>query len=631
MSATTGTRVSVDEVAASAAGGTLRFLTCGSVDDGKSTLIGRLLHDRKLLPDDQVAALARDSARHGTAGKDLDFALLVDGLAAEREQGITIDVAWRFFATPARRFIVADCPGHEQYTRNMASGAANADLAVVLVDARAGILRQTRRHSFIAALMGIRHIVLAVNKIDLVDFDQTVFDEIRREYLAAVAGLEFATIQAIPLSARHGDNVAQTSARTPWYRGPSLIAHLESLDLSAPVDAGPFCLPVQYVNRPHADFRGYCGTIAAGQVRVGDRLMVAGGSLDATVSEVIAHGRTVDVAGRGDAVTLRIAEQRDISRGDVLCAADAPARTAEQFEAHLLWLSETPLFPGRSYLFKLGTRTIPGSISRLRHRVEIDSFESVPAERLGMNDVGMVAVALSTSVPLARFAESQDLGGFVVIDRLTNATIGVGMVREIATAAPAIVWHEMSIDKAARAALKGQRPAALWFTGLSGSGKSSIANLVERKLHAAGYHSFILDGDNVRHGLNRDLGFSEADRVENIRRAAEAARLMTEAGLIVLVSFISPYRSDRAAARERFEAGEFIEVFIDTPVEECIRRDPKGLYKRAIAGEIKNFTGVSAPYEAPEHPEIRLRTAEKSADALADDVIAHLRANGFIR
>ena len=631
MSATTGTRVSVDEVAASAAGGTLRFLTCGSVDDGKSTLIGRLLHDRKLLPDDQVAALARDSARHGTAGKDLDFALLVDGLAAEREQGITIDVAWRFFATPARRFIVADCPGHEQYTRNMASGAANADLAVVLVDARAGILRQTRRHSFIAALMGIRHIVLAVNKIDLVDFDQTVFDEIRREYLAAVAGLEFATIQAIPLSARHGDNVAQTSARTPWYRGPSLIAHLESLDLSAPVDAGPFCLPVQYVNRPHADFRGYCGTIAAGQVRVGDRLMVAGGSLDATVSEVIAHGRTVDVAGRGDAVTLRIAEQRDISRGDVLCAADAPARTAEQFEAHLLWLSETPLFPGRSYLFKLGTRTIPGSISRLRHRVEIDSFESVPAERLGMNDVGMVAVALSTSVPLARFAESQDLGGFVVIDRLTNATIGVGMVREIATAAPAIVWHEMSIDKAARAALKGQRPAALWFTGLSGSGKSSIANLVERKLHAAGYHSFILDGDNVRHGINRDLGFSEADRVENIRRAAEAARLMTEAGLIVLVSFISPYRSDRAAARERFEDGEFIEVCIDTPVEECIRRDPKGLYKRAIAGEIKNFTGVSAPYEAPEHPEIRLRTAEKSADALADDVIAHLRANGFIR
>ena len=588
------------------------------------------MHDRDLLTDDQRATLARESKKYGTTGDDLDFALLVDGLDAEHEQGITIDVAWRFFATERRRFIVADCPGHVQYTRNMASGAANADLAVVMVDARAGIMRQTRRHSFIAALMGVRHVVLAVNKMDLVGFDEARFSELAEEYRAAVAGLGFASIRAIPISARAGDNVVARAARMGWYDGPTLLEYLETIDFAPLQLAESFRMPVQLVLRPNADFRGYCGTIARGMVRRGDQIMVAGQEARATVSRIVVRGEDAAEAAAGEAVTLEIADQRDISRGDLLHAPDVTPAVTDRFDADLLWLSQTPLFVGRSYFFKLGTRLVPGAVAKLHHRIDVDSFAELPGEQLGVNDVGRVALALSAPVAVERFADCPDLGGFIVIDRQSNATVGVGTVRQIPRAAPTVVWHRMAVDKAARASLKGQRPAVLWFTGLSGAGKSTIADLVERKLYAAGRHGFVLDGDNVRHGLNRDLGFSEADRVENIRRAAEAARLMTEAGLIVLVSFISPYRSDRAAARERFEPGEFLEVFVDTPIEECQRRDPKGLYARAAAGEIRNFTGLDAPYEAPLTPDVHLRTVDADAESLAEMVIARLRAGGFI-
>ena len=610
--------------------GLLRFLTCGSVDDGKSTLIGRLLYDTKLIFDDQLAALQRDSIRHGTAGEHIDFALLVDGLEAEREQGITIDVAYRFFTTDKRRFIVADTPGHEQYTRNMATGASNAELAVVLVDARHGVLTQTRRHSFIASLLGIRHVVLAVNKIDLVDFSQERFEAIRDDYARAVTGLGFASLIAIPLSARYGDNVIAPSARTPWYDGPSLLGHLETVDVDAAAAVRPFRMAVQWVNRPNLDFRGYAGTIAAGTVRTGDRVTVAASGRGSTVARIVTMDGDLDRASAGSAVTLTLADQIDISRGDVLTAPGAPVAVADKFDAHVVWLAEQRLFPGRSYIFKLGTRSVSGTITQIRHRIDVNSYAEVPADSLGMNDVARIGVSLIAPVAMERFADSRELGGCIVIDRLTNATVGVCMIEAITPGSTNIVWHDLAVDKEARAALKGQRPAALWFTGLSGAGKSTIANLVDRKLHALGRHTFILDGDNVRHGLNRDLGFSEADRVENIRRAAEAARLMVEAGLIVMVSFISPYRSDREAARERFEAGEFIEVFIDTPVDECRRRDPKGLYARADAGQISNFTGVSAPYEEPVAAELRLPTAEAEAEALADRVIEELRRRAVI-
>jgi len=610
--------------------GLLRFLTCGSVDDGKSTLIGRLLYDTKLIFDDTLATLERDSARHGTTGEDIDFALLVDGLEAEREQGITIDVAYRFFTTDKRRFIVADTPGHEQYTRNMATGASNADLAVVLVDARQGVLTQTKRHSFIASLLGIRHVVLAVNKIDLVGFSEARFNQIREDYAAAVRTLGFATLTAIPMSARFGDNVISASNRTPWYEGPSLLTCLETIEVDDETDKKPFRLPVQWVNRPDLDFRGYAGTIASGTVRPGDRVTVAASGRAATIARIVTQDGDLAEAGAGEAVTLTLAEPIDISRGDVLAASGAPVAVTDKFDAHLVWLSEHTLFPGRSYVIKLGTRSVSGSITRIRHRIDINTFDHVAADTLGMNDVAAVSLSLAAPIAVERFADNHELGGFIVIDRLTNATVGVGMVETAVQAATNIVWHDLAVDRHARAAMKGQRPAAIWFTGLSGAGKSSIANLVDRKLHALGRHTFILDGDNVRHGLNRDLGFSEADRVENIRRAAEAARLMTDAGLIVLVSFISPYRSDREAARERFEPGEFLEAFVDTPVEECRRRDPKGLYARADQGLIRNFTGVSAPYEAPEHPELHLRTGEADAEALADRVIDELRRRSII-
>jgi bifunctional enzyme CysN/CysC len=606
----------------------LRLLTCGSVDDGKSTLIGRLLYDTRLVFDDQLAALRQDSARHGNAGEHLDFALLVDGLAAEREQGITIDVAWRFFTTERRRFIVADAPGHEQYTRNMATGASNAELAVVLVDARHGVLTQTRRHSWIVALMGIRHVVLAVNKIDLIDFDAARFGAIRDVYCRAVAGLGFCSVFAIPISARFGDNVTTVSANTPWYGGPALLDYLETVDVAEAAEVRPFRMPVQWVNRPDQDFRGYAGTVAAGCVRVGDAVAVAPSGRTSTLERIVTMDGELDEAYRGDAVTLVLNDEIDVSRGDVLSAASAPVAVAEKFDADMIWLAEARLFPGRSYLFRLGTRTVSGSVARILHRIDINSFEHVPAATLAMNEVALVSVALLAPVPVEPFSCGHALGGFIVIDRLSNATVGVGMARTIANGGRNIVRQRNSVDRAALAALKGQKPAVLWFTGLSGAGKSTIANLVALRLHAMGRHVTLLDGDNLRHGLNRDLGFSEADRVENIRRAAEAARLLADAGLIVLASFISPYRSDRAFVRERMGSGEFFEVFVDTPLEECRRRDPKGLYRRADAGLIRQFTGVDAPYETPEAPELHLRTISASAEELAERVVEELRARG---
>ena len=607
--------------------GELRFLTCGSVDDGKSTLIGRLLHEAGQILDDQLATLEKDSVRHGTTGEDIDFALLVDGLEAEREQGITIDVAYRFFTTNKRRFMVADTPGHEQYTRNMATGAANADLAVLLVDARNGLMTQTRRHAFVVSLMGIRHVVLAVNKIDLVDFSEARFHEIRTAFEAISRGLGFASVQAIPISARYGDNITTRSPRLPWYHGPAILQYLENVDISDTVQR-PFRMPVQWVNRPDQSFRGYAGTIATGTITPGERIAVASSGVGATVKRIVTMDGDRASARAGDAVTIVLEEEVDISRGDVVTTG-GPVAVSDRFDANLVWLSEAPLYPSRGYLLKLGTATVAATVTRILHRVDINTYEHVTSDTLRMNDVAHVTLSLGAMVAVEQYAANKDLGGFILIDRLTNSTVAVGMVTEVADAAGGVVWQKQEVDKLARAALKQQHPATVWFTGLSGAGKSTIANLVEQKLHAIGRHTYTLDGDNVRHGLNRDLGFAEADRIENIRRAAEAAKLMVEAGLIVLVSFISPYRGDRDAARALHGPGEFIEVFVDTPVDECRRRDPKGLYKRADAGLIANFTGVSAPYEAPENPEIRLYTTSAPAEVLAERVVAALRARGL--
>ena len=543
--------------------GLLRFITCGSVDDGKSTLIGRLLYDTQLILEDQAVTLARDSRRHGTTGDDIDLALLVDGLQAEREQGITIDVAYRFITTPHRRFIVADTPGHEQYTRNMATGASTADLAVLLVDARKGVLTQTRRHALIASLLGIRHIMLAVNKIDLMDFDQTVFDAITADFASFSAALGFSTVTPIPISARYGDNVASHSDHMPWYTGPILLEHLEQVEVADTATAQPFRMPVQWVSRPSLDFRGYCGTIATGQLRVGDTVSTAGGGSSTTVARLLVAGAAQDTAAAGDAVTITLADEIDISRGDALADPAADMTTADQFQAHLIWLDSRPLAAGRTYLFKLGTATVSGSITRIRHRIDVNTGEKLSATELSVNDVAVVNISLQSAVPFTPFAESRTLGGFIVIDRQSNATAAAGMVDFALTRSANIAWQELDVDRHSRAAMKGQRPMVVWFTGLSGSGKSTIANLVERKLHTAGRHTYMLDGDNVRHGLNRDLGFTEADRVENIRRVAEVAALMADAGLIVLVSFISPYRAERQMARE---------LLPDGPVFRGIRR-----------------------------------------------------------
>ncbi|WP_428538077.1 sulfate adenylyltransferase subunit CysN [Rhodopila sp.] len=617
-------RATQTESSPPASEGLLRFITCGSVDDGKSTLIGRLLYETGSIPEDQLATLRRDSLRYGTTGEDVDYSLLVDGLEAEREQAITIDVAYRFFTTSERRFIVADTPGHEQYTRNMATGASTADLAIVLVDARKGLLTQTRRHSLIASLMGIAHVVLAVNKIDLVDFDQVIFEEISADYKAAVEAFNFRSLVAIPLSARFGDNVIDQSRRMPWYHGPSLLQQLEGLELGEAVSR-PFRMPVQLVSRPNSNFRGYAGTIASGRIRPGDRVTVAVSGRQTQVTEIITADGALLEAHPGNAITLVLADDLDISRGDVLAASDAPVGVADQFQAHMIWLSETALQSGRTYLFKLAARTISGSITRIRHRLDLNTHGQMQADELALNEVGVVNLSFATAVAFESYAESRDLGGFIVIDRQSNATIGVGMIDFALRRATNIRWQELDVDRAARAALKGQKPAVLWFTGLSGAGKSTIANLLERKLHAEGLHTCVLDGDNVRHGLNRDLGFTEADRVENIRRVGEVAALMADAGLLVIVSFISPYQADRDAAREKLPPGEFLEVFIDTPIEECRRRDPKGLYSKADAGLIQNFTGVNAPYETPAAPDIRVRASAATAEESVEQVLQELR------
>ncbi|RFF41204.1 sulfate adenylyltransferase subunit CysN [Xanthomonas nasturtii] len=601
----------------------LRFITCGSVDDGKSTLIGRLLYDSKRLFDDQLAALERDSRWHGTQGEGIDYALLMDGLAAEREQGITIDVAYRYFDTDRRKFIVADCPGHEQYTRNMATGASTADVAVVLVDARKGLLAQTRRHSYIVSLLGIRHVVLAVNKMDLVGYDAQVFADIAEGYRVLAAQLGIADVQCIPLSALAGENLSSASTRMPWYQGPHLLQHLETVQLEPPEAGSGLRLPVQWVNRANSQFRGYAGTIAAGQVHVGDTVVVPSGRRTQVASVLDANGE-VDSARAGQAVTLTLRDEIDISRGDIIAAIDDPPEVADQFAAHLLWMDDAALLPGRPYWLKIGTRTVTVSISEIKHKVDVNTQERLAAKRLELNEVGYCNLALDEPIAFSPYACNRVLGGFILIDRQSNATVAAGTLEFALRRAGNVHWQHLDVDRSARARIKGQTPRVLWFTGLSGAGKSTVANLVDKRLHALGYHTFILDGDNVRHGLNRDLGFTDEDRVENIRRVAEVARLMADAGLIVLVSFISPFRAERQLARERFDQGEFVEVFVDVPLAVAEARDVKGLYRKARAGQIPNFTGIDSPYEAPETPEIHLHADGENVEALARHVLEFL-------
>ncbi len=610
--------------------GLLRFITCGSVDDGKSTLIGRLLYDSKLIYEDQLAALERDSKTAGTTGEEIDLALLVDGLQAEREQGITIDVAYRFFSTDRRKFIVADTPGHEQYTRNMATGASTAALAVILVDARKGILTQTRRHSFIASLMGIRHIVLAVNKMDLVDYDQTVFEPIVDDYKNFADGMELADIVCIPMSALKGENVLGGAATMPWYGGPTLMEHLETVDAASDDLERPFRFPVQLVARPNLDFRGYSGTIASGRVRPGDALTVLPSGRTSEVAEIVTYDGGLDEAIAGQAVTIRLADEIDISRGDVLTAADNPGDVSDQFGVHLLWMSEDALYPGREYLMQIGTRAATATVSELKHKVNVNTLEHQAAKELHLNEIGWCNLSLDQAVPFDPYADNRQTGAFVLVDRLTNGTVGAGMIGFALRRGANIAWQELDVDKAAHSRLKSQKPGILWFTGLSGSGKSTIANLVEKRLHTMGRHTYVLDGDNVRHGLNRDLGFTDADRVENIRRVSEVAKLFVDAGVIVLVSFISPFRSERRMARETVDEGEFLEVFVDTPLEICEGRDPKGLYQKARAGQIANFTGIDSPYEVPESAELTVKTDTMSPEDAADRVIDALRERGMI-
>ena len=609
----------------------LRFLTCGSVDDGKSTLIGRLLYDTKLLFEDQLSALEKDSKKHGTTGDDIDFALLVDGLEAEREQGITIDVAYRFFATDKRKFIVADTPGHEQYTRNMATGASNSELAVILIDARKGVLTQTRRHAYIASLLGIRHVVLAVNKIDLVDYSQEVFDRIVADFTAFAAQLGFASQVPIPLSARFGDNVIARSANMPWYAGASLLEHLETVEVEAALAEKPFRMPVQWVNRPNLDFRGFSGTVASGRVRPQDPVVVAGSGRTTRISRIVTTDGDLEEAVAGQAVTLTLADEVDVSRGDILAPASQRPEVSDQFSAHLLWMAEDEMLPGRQYLLKIGTRTLPATVTELKHKIDVNTLDHSAAKTLALNEVGYGNLSLAQPIAFDPYVENRDTGGFILIDRFNNNTVGAGMIDFGLRRATNVHWQALDVNKSVRAAAKSQKPVVLWVTGLSGSGKSTIANLVERQLVAQGQHTYLLDGDNVRHGLNRDLGFTDADRVENIRRVGEVAKLFVDSGLIVLVSFISPFRSERRMARELLQPGEFVEVFVDTPLEVCMQRDPKGLYEKARAGQIKNFTGIDSPYEAPEAPEITLSTTQHEVNALAGQVMDYLRQMAVIR
>lgn len=603
----------------------LRFITCGSVDDGKSTLIGRMLYESHMLFDDQLAALEADSKKVGTQEGEIDFALLVDGLAAEREQGITIDVAYRFFSTDKRKYIVADTPGHEEYTRNMATGASTADVAIILVDASQGVLTQTRRHSFIVSMVGVKRIILAVNKLDLVDYSQDVFESIVSDYSEfAEDALSLEEITAIPISALKGDNIVGSSDNTPWYQGSSIMEYLESVEVSATSQSRPFRMPVQWVNRPNLDFRGFAGLIGSGMVSPGDRIRVLPSGTESTVERIVTMEGDLELAGAGRSVTLTLSDEIDISRGDSIVAADSPCGSADQFQTRILWMDESAMMPGRQYLFKSNTQTTSMTLGRLNHRIDVNTLEELPAKVLDMNEIGVCNISLSSRVAFDSYEDDPTMGGFIIIDRMTNNTVGMGLIDYALRRAENIHWQSMDVTKQSRAEQKSQQPKLLWFTGLSGSGKSSIANILEKKLQAMGRHTISLDGDNVRHGLNRDLGFTKADRVENIRRVGETSKLMVEAGLICIASFISPFASEREMVRNLMGDGEFIEVFVDTPLEVCEQRDVKGLYAKARAGDLPNFTGISSPYESPVNPEIRIDTTDMSAEDAADSIIDYL-------
>jgi len=607
----------------------LRFITCGSVDDGKSTLIGRLLYDSKMIFEDQLAALESDSKKVGTQGQEIDFALLVDGLAAEREQGITIDVAYRFFGTEKRKFIVADCPGHEQYTRNMVTGASTADLAVILIDARKGVLVQTRRHSYLCHLIGIRNIVLAVNKMDLVDYDQATFDRIVADYTGFAKSIGIESFTALPISGFKGDNITALSANTPWYSGPTLVEHLETVEVLSSLDAEkPFRLPVQWVNRPNLDFRGFSGLVASGSVKPGDAVRVLPSGKTSTVTRVATMDGDIDQAVAGQSVTVCFADEIDCSRGNVIAAADAPPQVADQFEATLVWMDDAPMHVGRAYWLKLGAQTVSVTVQQPKYAVNVNTMEHIAVKTLDLNAIGVAEIITDKPLVFEPYADNRALGGFILIDKLTNATVAAGMLHFSLRRAQNVHWQALDISREAHAGLKNQKSAVLWFTGLSGSGKSTIANLVEKKLHRMNRHTFLLDGDNVRHGLNKDLGFTEADRIENIRRVGEVAKLMADAGLIVITAFISPFRAEREMVRAMLPEGEFIEVFIDTPLAEAERRDVKGLYKKARAGTLKNFTGIDSPYEAPESPEVRIDTTAITPEQAADLIVDRLLDGG---
>ncbi len=603
----------------------LRFITCGSVDDGKSTLIGRLLYDSKMIFEDQLAALEADSRRVGTQGQEIDFALLVDGLAAEREQGITIDVAYRFFTTEKRKFIVADTPGHEQYTRNMVTGASTADLAVILIDARKGVLTQTRRHSYLAKLVGIRHIVLAVNKMDLVGYDQAVFDAIVSDYAAFAQSIGIEAFVPIPISGFRGDNITALSPNTPWYKGPVLIEHLEAVEVDNRADqARPLRMPVQWVNRPNLDFRGFSGLIASGTVKPGDAIRVLPSGKTSAVTRIVTLDGDLDEAVAGQSVTLCFADEIDCSRGDVIAAADNSPQAADQFETTLVWMADEALKPGRAYWLKLATQTVSATIQQPKYEINVNTMEHLAAKTLELNGIGVAEITTDKPIVFEPYADNRALGGFILVDKITNATVAAGMLHFSLRRAQNVHWQALDVGREAHAAQKGQTPAVLWFTGLSGSGKSTIANIVEKKLFAAGRHSFLLDGDNIRHGLNKDLGFTETDRIENIRRVGEVARLMADAGLIVITAFISPFRAEREMVRSMLPQGEFIEIFIDTPLAEAERRDVKGLYKKAREGTLKNFTGIDSPYEAPQAPEVHIDTTKLTPEQAADIIVERL-------
>jgi bifunctional enzyme CysN/CysC len=609
----------------------LRFITCGSVDDGKSTLIGRLLYDSKMIFEDQLASLEADSKKVGTQGENIDFALLVDGLAAEREQGITIDVAYRFFATDKRKFIVADTPGHEQYTRNMATGASTADVAILMIDARKGILTQTRRHAFITTLLGIRRLVLAVNKMDLVGYDETIFNDIVDDFYAFAD--ELATdleIQPIPMSALAGINITSRSDETDWYDGPALMEYLETVPVGDKRRNASFRMPVQWVNRPNLDFRGFSGQIASGTVKPGDRVKSMPSGKQSTIARIVTADGDLPEAVAGQSVTLTLVDEIDASRGDAIVTADDPTEVSDQFQVRILWMNESPLLPGRRYLLKVGAKTVTATVNAPKYGIDVNTLSDVPAKTLELNQIGVTTISLDQAITFDPYDANRNLGGFILIDRMSNDTVGLGLIDFALRRASNIHWQAMDVDRDALAEQKGQRPAVLWFTGLSGSGKSTIANALQKRLFALGKHSFSLDGDNVRHGLNRDLGFTDADRVENIRRVANVAKLMSDAGLITLVSFISPFRAERQMARNMMADGEFIEIHVDTPLDVAEQRDVKGLYKKARSGEIQNFTGISSPYEAPETPELRIDTVDRSPDDAAEEILDYLRENGFL-